>query len=792
MNKIGIGLLCIAAATLMLELTLVRIFDVIWYSNMAYMVITLAMFCFGLSGVFFSLRPLPPDANVAAILSRISIVFALTSLLLLPVLVYVPFDFDSLYATPGKSLALFAVIYFFLVLPFFFAGLLFSTVFTCYAGRIQNLYCWDLTGAALGCVLLIPFLPPIGPGGLIFLGAALGLIAASCFAPGKTLKIGSIVLALVLAAIPFVKDGYFDFQHHTSKRGVKEAQEKHILQDTKWDPISKIDIINFGKYLHVAYDGGSQSSFIYPFDGDYKKLREVVRTNSSTQFYGPFVYVSHLLKENTNQDVLVIGAAGGSETKAALMAGAGHVDAVELVGYVIELGKEKYAKYNGGIFNDPRVNAFRGEGRSFLRSTSRQYDIIQIFSNHTSSSIAAGSGAMATTYLQTAEAYQEYFSHLKEDGILHINHHIYPKMITTAALAWKNMGKADFAKHVLVMEVASPGFMDNLPTMLVKMRPWTAEECAFVQSLYPPIFKMVVNPIDPQNNMLSPVFFTGELPDSIVRDAEYRIAPSTDNRPYFNFLRKSFQTLQADPQRFMNYSSIALLNSQLKNGWIPSDVLHLIVTGGASLIFLVLFVFIPLQFSGVGRAPWAGKAGTLVYFSCLGAGFIIFELVFIQIFMRLIGFPLYTYSTIVFAVLLAAGAGSALSAKWGISPERNWAIPFAGIFVCATLLIALHQPYFELFLQSSTPVRIMAAVALIFPLGLFMGMPFPLGILTIQAQPRGAIGWAWAMNGLFTVVGGLTSVLASIYIGFQWTLVLAMLIYLVAFVTYARLRTLVA
>ena len=55
-----------------------------------------------------------------------------------------------------------------------------------------------------------------------------------------------------------------------------------------------------------------------------------------------------------------------------------------------------------------------------------------MFSNHTSSSIAAGTGAMATTYLQTAEAYKEYFSHLKDDGILHINHHIYPKMVATA------------------------------------------------------------------------------------------------------------------------------------------------------------------------------------------------------------------------------------------------------------------------------------------------------------------------------------------------------------------------
>lgn len=69
-----------------------------------------------------------------------------------------------------------------------------------------------------------------------------------------------------------------------------------------------------------------------------------------------------------------------------------------------------------------------------------------------------------------------------------------------------------------------------------------------------------------------------------------------------------------------------------------------------------------------------------------------------------------------------------------------------------------------------------------------MGMPFPLGIMTIKNQPQGSIAWAWAMNGLFTVIGGLSSVLLSIYSGFRVTLIAAMLIYVVALLAYCRLR----
>lgn len=787
MIGVNLGLFCMALTTLMLELTLVRVFDVIWYSNMAYMVITLAMFCFGLSGIAITVKPVEQDQNIRGRLSLLSFCLAVSALAILPALNLIPFDFDNLYKSPGRGVLLFVCMYFFLILPFFFAGLIFSLVFSKYADRIQTLYCWDLTGAAIGCLLLVPFLPPIGPGGILFVVCALALVAAGCFAESVRIRIGAALIAAIVVAIPFLHDGYFDFRHHINKRGVKRAEEKNLTQDSRWDPISKIDVVNYGPMLHLAYDGGSQSTFIYPFNGNYEKLRSDVEHNRwNKHFYGPPVYLSHALKKDSGAEVLVIGAAGGSETKAALMYGAKHVDAVELVGYVIELGKGKYAKYNGGIYNDPRVNAFKGEGRSFLRSTNKQYDIIQIYSNHTSSSIAAGSGAMATTYLQTAEAYEEYFTHLKPDGILHINHHVYPKMVTTAAAAWKKLGFHDLEKHILVMDTGSKESVDNLPTMLIKMSPWTEDEAARIHRILPAT--LVVDPLHPENNMLSSEFFSGDLSDETVARVPFKIAASTDDRPYFNQLRKVWGEVVADDSRFINFSTAGLLNSQLRNGWIPTDIIHLIITGVASAFFTLFFLIVPLLCSRVGKEKWAGKPFSLIYFSCLGAGFILFELVFIQIFMKLIGYPLYTYSTIVFAILLSAGLGSHFSGKYGVSPHRRWKLPFLGILVSAVIILIFYNSYFELFLQSPTAIRIAAAIALIFPLGFFLGMPFPLGILTLKDKPNGAIAWAWAMNGLFTVAGGLASVIFSIQYGFHITLVIAISIYLIAFLTYSKFR----
>lgn len=805
MRRISFGLLLIALTSLMVELSLVRVFDVIWHSNMAYMIITMVMFCFGLSGVFLSLWPVENGPRLRRTLCLLSVVYALSLALLLPALNNIPIDFHSFHDHPATTVAWFMLMYFCISLPFFVAGCILTVIFSGYANSIQKLYFWDLVGAAAGCVILIPFLPIIGPGGLMLAGAGMVFFAAALFLEKSFAAKALVVIGCAFLLLPFGRyfladsslDQYFEFKHHIGKRGVMAAIKKGKREVVNWDPISKIDIIDKGHSKHVAYDGGTQSSFIYPFSGDYEALRESLPKSTPKNFGGQNVYVSHYIKEGTHPNVLVIGSAAGQETKAALTFGASHVDAVELVGFVIHAGKELYNEYNGNIFNHPNVTTHVAEGRSFLRSSEKTYDIIQIYSNHTSSSIAAGSGAMATTYLQTTDAYKEYFSHLSEDGILHINHHIYPRMVTTAAKAWKEMGKDDFRKHVLVFSVKN--VQDNLPTMLIKMSPWTEEEVAHLKTWFWGSVEMVENPYAPEESMLTDEFYSGGLSKETIATVPYRIVAPTDDRPYFNFLRKEWKHYKrAYPEVFMDYGTAALLSSQYvtrsrvthqnEKRLVPTDIAHLFVTSGASLFFAAIFIFVPLLFARAGRVNWPGKAASLSYFACLGSGFIILELVYIQMFMKLIGFPLYTYSTVVFALLVAAGSGSYLSGIVGITPQKRWYLPFAGVLLTTVTFLLVHNQYFTFFLTYPTLVRILAAIMLLFPLGFFLGMCFPLGILSVHRQPAGVVAWAWGMNGLFTVIGGILSVLLSIYLGFTATLAVGIAIYCFAFLLFSRIR----
>jgi spermine/spermidine synthase len=76
---------------------------------------------------------------------------------------------------------------------------------------------------------------------------------------------------------------------------------------------------------------------------------------------------------DTFQDVLILGAGSGTDVAAALRHGVRHVDAVEIDPAIIRLGREHHPDHP---YSDPRVTVINDDARHFLRTTTKQYDLV--------------------------------------------------------------------------------------------------------------------------------------------------------------------------------------------------------------------------------------------------------------------------------------------------------------------------------------------------------------------------------------------------------------------------------
>ena len=221
MRRLSFGVFLTALSTLILELMLTRAFDVTLAPNISYFVVTVAVFSFGLAGIYATLHPIPAGRDIRHILCTCGILYALATVLLIPIINLLPLDYTRLGKAPFVTLGSFATLYLALLAPFFLAGYILIAIFSKHALSIQRLYFWDLVGAGIGSILVVPLIAKIGPGGLIVCAAALALVAAALFSPTRAWTRASLALAALLLVAPILKaPQYIEFTQHMENRGL--------------------------------------------------------------------------------------------------------------------------------------------------------------------------------------------------------------------------------------------------------------------------------------------------------------------------------------------------------------------------------------------------------------------------------------------------------------------------------------------------------------------------------------------------------------------------------------------
>ena len=134
----------------------------------------------------------------------------------------------------------------------------------------------------------------------------------------------------------------------------------------------------------------------------------------------PSYALPYLLNRDSGQqafhDILIIGAGSGNDVSRALQWGAPdvHVDAVEIDPVIQRLG---WRNHPDRPYQDPRVEVHLGDGRNFLRSTNKKYDLIVFALVDSLVLHSSVSNIRLESYLFTRESIADVRRSLKPGGL---------------------------------------------------------------------------------------------------------------------------------------------------------------------------------------------------------------------------------------------------------------------------------------------------------------------------------------------------------------------------------------
>jgi hypothetical protein len=794
------GLALVSTLTLSYEVVQTRVFSFSLHPVIAFTAIAIAMTGFGLGATLLSLVP-----SLAADRSRRTL--PLASLGLLAAILVVNAWFartstnvvaDEIFSknvvwSSAVSPVWSTIVLLPCIVPYFLSGLVTAIVLSRGIERIGRVYFVNLAGSALGCVVAMALLRPLGAPGLVVFTAALAGGAALTFsladagpvrwASGAAALACGILVPFGQTVMPFQADNN-EAIRKLERLDAAAGRPPPVHEFTEWDPLARIDVVKHGpeeifipeplRYRSVTIDGGAITLLIEdPGEEGWGK----------GLFEQSMYSVPYHLRESP--DVLVIGLGGGTDVNTALHWNARSVTAAEISKGTLHAVTGPYREF-AGFPDHPAVDLVHTDGRSYTKSTDRRFDVIQLSGVDTITVQSSGSMILAEDYLYTTEAFVDFFSVLKPEGVLSVMRFGEEgiSLAAIAASALRRMGVDRPDRNIVSLR------QKMMCGILAKKTPFTDEEIATVHGLerwsrretvLVPHYDVVGLTLGAPLRFLHP---PGRRPDArygaffdamsqgrekeALADLGVPFIVPTDDRPYY----------------MMGYWLKVLAQKHPDNP-LP----HLfIVTSSITAAAAFLFMLVPVAWVRRRTRPGAGAmTSTIVYFFALGAGFMILEVGLIHRTIVFVGTPGSAVSVVLASILVSSGLGSLVSETVPWSPRSKLVAALLGLLAVGTTMALgasyILEPLFAL------PVHAREALAalLLAPAGFCMGWFFPTGLAVISRRSGSLVPWAIAVNGFASVIGSLSVVPVGMALGFSAMFFVAMGLYVIAVATIVAL-----
>jgi hypothetical protein len=772
------GLFLVTLATLTYQLLLTRTFSVTMYYHFAFVAISVTMFGMAVGAIVVFLRPavfVPERAGrhlaIGAIACAVAIVLSYLTHLAIPFLVEA-----SLVSVYGIVLTYTA-----LSVPFIVGGIVVSLALTRFPAQVSTLYAADLAGAALGCLAVGPALRLADAPTAVLATSATVAVAAVLFAldraPGQPDRAGLVracgamavgLIAATLAHGSAARDGAAWLR----LVWVKGQYEARPLVE-KWNSFSRIRVI--GDPERAIKPSGWGLSSTLPPELRARELHLDIDSYAGTEltaFSGEPAEVAHLKYDVTNMAhylrpdsrVIVVGTGGGRDVLSALAFNQKTVTGVEINDGILDLVNRRFGDFTGHLDRHPRVRFVNDEARSYIARLEDRADIIQISLIDTWAATASGAFVLTENSLYTVNAWRIFLDHLAPRGILSVSRWYYAdrpgevyRLATLASTTLMQMGVTRPGDHYAIVR-ARPAHAVNAPdgvgTMLVSRDPLSSRDLDVLEAEAARLnFDIVQSPRRSADATFAAIASGDRLGEAIAQHA-LNISPPTDDTPFFFHmlrLRDVFDTSRWQDQGIVRFNMTAV-------GVL--GVLLVTVT-----VLTLSCILLPLALSA-RRADFHGAAWHLLFFAAIGFGFMLVEISQVQRLTIFLGHPVYSLSVVLFSLLLSSGAGSLSTSR--LTPgdgDRSAVIRMVMLVVVLVLFGAITPAAVRHYEAAATPVRIAIAVAILVPIGFFMGMAFPIGMHRALRDVPSIAPWLWGVNGAASVSASVLVVVISLAAG---------------------------
>ncbi len=790
-------LFLVSAAALAMETALTRYFAVASWSDYGYWVISIVMAGFALSGVFLALAREFLLRHEGVLFAALPGFLVASGALGYAGVIVNPFNPLQLQnpVTYGPQLANIGL-YYLALLPFFFAaGLFISLCFVTGAARIGRVYAADLAGAGAGCVLVLALMFLLSP--LALVPALLPLPAlAAWFLAAHRLQAGLGAAILLAGAEIFLALGpqaavsqykpIYPPSHTPGARvlaSVERPRGEFLLLDDFTERVNT-DISNDSAML--GFRDPPRSFGLYR---DGIRIASLPRPGGIDTGYAPGALDALPYSLIPHANALLIGASGGFRPAELLALGAAHVTAIEPEP-VLYAALTKGLGPSPALPPDARVGILSESPRAAVAGA-QSYDVIDISADFLDT-------APANVYALSAESFAADLAHLAPGGVLSVPVSIqdFPayalRMLATAKAALALDGIADPGPHILLYRSAWNARLLISATPISAADIGTAlkwcDDRSFDVSYY-----QGFDPVAARDNLyndLPAVSFdagtvtsTGE-DDSIADEAAtilagaptisataFDLAPISDDRPAFYAILR------------LDHLPVLLARLQILPQAEIGALVNLAVLAQA-VVLAALVLLVPLAAPRIrrGETPlWR----TVLYFPALALGFLFLEIFGIERASAFLDDRASGFALVLSTMLIGSGVGSFFAGRFAAAPGQGVRLAVTIVAAWAVFLFVCPAPVGWGLL--SPLARGTMVVAVMAPVSVAMGLPFPLG-LSAQLEPA-VLPWSWALNGAFSVVATPLANLVLRNNGLHAVLAVAIAMYVLAACSFPSPRS---